>query len=109
MKIFDTEKSISKLCDDIRILSHEKERKLKRFSLLRDHVSINISIVESQLEECLTSKTSYEKFHYANLQACEIASYGLCALLSVSDAIKKSWEKEIERKGNFAAVLKCFL
>lgn len=80
VKISDVEKNISKLYDDIRIPNDEKYKKLRRFTLLREYVSIKLIIIVNQLEECLSSKTSYGKF--------EIASYGLCALLSVSDAIK---------------------
>lgn len=76
---------------------------MKRFTLLREHESIKMSILETQLEEYLSSKTSYGKLHYANLKAYEIASFGLCARLSFSDAVKKSWDKEIESLKKFFA------
>lgn len=85
VKVFDVEKKIFKIYDEIRILKDDKDRKMKRFTLLREHISINLSTIEGKLEECLSTKTSFQKFSYENLQACEIASYGLCALLSVVD------------------------
>lgn len=93
MKITDTEKKLSKIHDEIRLLENEKETQLKRFSLFRENLTLKISNVHNQLEECLSSKTSYGKFSYPNLRAVEIASYGLCALLSISDSIKATWDK----------------
>ena len=96
MKILDVEKKIRKHIDEIRILQDERNKKMRRLTILREHISMKLSIIEEQLEECLTTKTSFQKFKFESLQACQMAAYGLSTLLNVADSIKKSWEKEIE-------------
>lgn len=70
VKISSVEKSIRKLKDEIRMLAEEKNRKMIRINILREHVSIKISIVEDQIEQCLSAKTLFQKFSFNSLQAC---------------------------------------
>ena len=81
--------------DSIWGITIEKEKALRRFSLLRDHLSPQITLIQNQLEECIVARKSYDKFIYADLNAAELASYALCALISVLDAMKDSWKKHL--------------
>ena len=78
------------------MLAEEKNRKMIRINILREHISIKTSIVEDQIEECLSVKTSFQKFSFNSLQACQKAAYGLSTLLNVAKSIKKIWEKDFE-------------
>ena len=71
----------------------EKEKVPRRFSLLRDHLSPHITLIQNQLDECIATKTSYDKFVFLYLNAEKLASYALCALISVSDAMNDNWKK----------------
>lgn len=62
--------------------------KLKRFSLLREHLALKFDSIERQLEECLAIKESHDKFSYTDLDIVEIASYSLCTFSSVADVVK---------------------
>ena len=64
----------------------EKERTLKKFILLKEHLSPQITLLENQIEECLTAKASYDKFLVIDLSTVELATYALCALISVKDS-----------------------
>ena len=44
-KIVDLERKNRKINDDIRLLELQKEMKMKRFSLLREHLSLKIDLV----------------------------------------------------------------
>ena len=81
--------------ENIQGIEAEKEKTLKRFSLLRDHLSPQIIVIQNQLEECIVEKTSYDKFVFTDLNVVELASYSLCALISVLDAMKDSWKKHL--------------
>ena len=82
--------------DNIQSIEAEKEKSLRRFSLLRDHLSPQITLLQNLLEECMTTKPSYEKFVVTNLNVVELATYSLCVLISVSNAMKDSWKKHLE-------------
>lgn len=96
IKISTVEKKIKKLCDEIRTLNDEKNKKIIRINILREHVSIKLTIIEEHLDECLTAKTTLQKFNFESLQACQIVAYGLSTLLNVVESIKKAWEKDFE-------------
>ena len=81
---------------ELRLLLNEKEQKVNKLSLLREHVSTKLSIIEEQLRECQKAKIAYDKFGFDSIQACEIAAYGLSTLLSVSDSIRNAWDKDFE-------------
>lgn len=50
VKISSIEKNIRKLNDEIKMLAKEKNRKMLRINILREHISIKTSIVEDQIE-----------------------------------------------------------
>ena len=96
IKIEDVEAQIGKTYDEISLIKLHRERTSKRFSLLREHSSLKINTLEQQVEECLKANTSFDKFVYSDLNAVEIASYGLCALLSILEGVKDTWEKNLK-------------
>lgn len=68
---------------------------------------MKISAVERQLDECVKAKDTYSKFMFSDLNAVEIASYALCAILTTSEAVKDHWEKGMNTlKVNFDDGLK---
>ena len=71
----------------------EKEKALKWFTLLREHLFPHVTLLENQLGEILAAKSSYENFVAIDLNAIELATYSLCALISVSNALKEHWKK----------------
>ena len=94
-KLENFEHAMETIHDSIQGIEVEKEKTLRRFSLLRNHLSPQITIIKIQLEECITTKTSYDKFMFTDLNVVELASYALCVLISVSDALKNSWKKHL--------------
>ena len=94
-KLENFEHAIEIIHDNIRGIEAEKEKALKRFSFLRDHLSPQITLLQNQLKECLAAKASYEKFVVIDLNVAQLALYALCALISVSDALKDSWKKHL--------------
>ena len=75
---------------NIQNIEAEKDRVLKKFILLKDHVSPQITLLENQIEDYLVAKVSYEKFLVTDLSAIELATYDLCVLISVSNTLKES-------------------
>ena len=59
-------------------------------------MSLKITTLEQQVEECLKAKISFEKFVYLDLNVVEIVAYGLCTLLSISEGVRDSWEKNFK-------------
>ena len=84
------------LHNSTRGIEAEKEKTLRRFSLLRDHLSPQIVVLQNQLEECCTPKASFNKLVFIDLNVVELVSYALCALLSVLDVVKDKWKKNLE-------------
>ena len=78
------------LHDNIREIQVEKEKALKRFTLLREHLFPQVTLLENQLEECLSAKSSYENFVATDLNVEELATYALHALINISDALKEN-------------------
>ena len=74
----------------IRDIEAKKEILLKKFTLLKDHVSPQITLLENKIEECSTAKVSYDKFTNSNLNIAQVAAYALCALISVLEVVKDS-------------------
>ena len=68
----------------------EKEKALRIFSLLRDHLYPQVSLIQNQLAECIAAKPSYDKFVFTHLNKIELASYALCMLISTSKKMKDS-------------------
>lgn len=102
-KLNTIEHTMQTLHDSIRNTQAKKEKVLKRFTLFRDHLSPQVILLENQLEECLVEKSSYDKFVETNLNAIELATYALCALINVYDAPKESWKKHFAQlKTNFS-------
>lgn len=87
------EVEIAQVHDDIRITEMRKERVIKRFSLLREHLTLKISNVHKQLKECLAAKTSYDRFVYTDLNVVEMTSYGLCVFFSISKVVREAQQK----------------
>ena len=76
---------------------------MKRFTLLRVHLFPQITLLENQLQECLSKKFSYDKFVATDLNVVELVAYALCALISVFDALKDSQKKHFAQlKTNFS-------
>ena len=73
----------------------KKEKALRIFSLVRDHLSPKYSFIQNQLEECIVARTSYDKFFFIDLNVVELASYSLYALINVFDGMKDSWKKHL--------------
>ena len=71
----------------------EKEKALKRFSLLREYLFPNITIMQKWLDEGLAVKASYDKLAFIDLSVVEMASYALRAFISVSNAFRDNWTK----------------
>ena len=74
-------------------LELKKEQILKRFSEFRESISLRTTIIERQLEECVKAKDTYSNFLYSNLNAVEIASNALCAILTSTKTTKDTWVK----------------
>ena len=79
----------------IRDIEAAKERLLKKLTLLKDHVSPQITLLENQIEKFSTARVSYDKFVALDLSIAQVAAYALCALISVSEAVKDSQHKHI--------------
>lgn len=70
-------------------------------------MDLKLSTIERQLEECIKAKDTYSNFMYSNLNAIEIASYALSAILNIVEAIKDTWEKGMDSlKANFDDFMK---
>ena len=89
MQIEAIEAHVSKTCDEISMLEDRKTRITKRLSLLREYLSMKLSMVECQLEECLSLKTFFDSFVYSDLNAMEIACYGLRNVLNILEGVKE--------------------
>ena len=92
------EAQVSKIYDEISQLEDKKTRITKRFLVLREHLSVKLSTVEFQLQECLLAKIYFHNFIYSNLNVVEISSYGLCDLLDILGV--KFMGKEHEESNN---------
>lgn len=90
-QFIDLEKRINKIHDEHRMLETSKEKILQRFSLLREHLSLKIDLVQKKFDECLKAKVSYDNFTYPDFQVTELTSYGLNALINVSDSVRNEW------------------
>ena len=58
----DVEAKIGKTYDEISLIEMNKEIITKRFSLVRENLSLKIEFLERQVEECLKAKTSFDFF-----------------------------------------------
>ena len=96
-KVDSIEPIVQLLHDNIREIQVEKDKILERFTLLRTHLFPQITLLENELQECLSTKSSYEKFMAIDLNIVELVAYALCALIIVSDALKDSWKNKIEQ------------
>ena len=56
---------------------------------------MKIDHVQRNLKECTDAKESLARFVYFNLNAIEVASYGLYALINISKAVKDTWKIEL--------------
>ena len=101
-KVDTIKHTIQLLHDSIRKIQAKKKIILKRFMLLRVHLFPQITLLENQLEECLSAKSSYDKFVSTELNTTKLVAYALCALINVSDALKDSWKEHFDQlKTNF--------
>ena len=108
-KLEKFEHTMQEIHDSIQNIQVGKEKALKIFTLLRDHLSPQITLLQNQLEECLAAKSSYDKFVAIDLNAIELVAYAPCALISVSDALKDNWKKQFEQlKTSFSDCFPCF-
>ena len=94
-RIEDVEADMEAVHEAIKGIELEKEKVVKIFSILRECLSKNISILQRQLEECLATKASYDKFLFLDLNAVEMESYALGALISISNAMRDTWKKHL--------------
>ena len=69
---------------------------MKRTSKFRESISLKLSFVEKQLEECVKAKEAYTNFLYSDINAIEIESYALCAILSSAKSTKETWTKGMD-------------
>ena len=83
-KLARFEKDMEAIHTDIKDIEAEKERLLKKFTLLKDHVSPQITLLENQIKECSTAKASYDKFTTLDLDIAYVAAYALRTLISLS-------------------------
>ena len=63
---------------------------MKKISDFRESITLKLSFVEKQLEECIKAKDTYSKFLYLDLNVVEIASYALCAILTSTEYTKEN-------------------
>ena len=92
---------------DIRKLQLEKEKILRRLSSFRESIALKLSTIERQLEECVKAKDTYSNFMYFDLNAIEITSYALYAMLTTTKVTKDTWEKGMNSlKENFDDCMK---
>ena len=59
-KIVNFEHDMESIHNNIRGIEAKKEKTLRRYSLLRDHLAPQIVVLQSQLEECCTAKSSFD-------------------------------------------------
>lgn len=64
-----------------------------RLSEFIESIALKLSSIERQLEEFVKTKDTYSNFVYSDLNAIEIASYALCAMLTTTKVDKETWEK----------------
>jgi hypothetical protein len=92
---------------DIRKLELEKEIILRRLSEFRESISLKISSVERDLEECVKAKDTYANFTCSNLNVVKIASYTLCTIVTTVEVEKDTWDKGMNiLKENFYDCMK---
>ena len=48
------------------------------------------------MEEYVKAKDTYANFTYSDINAVEIASYALCAIIITNEAKKDTWEKDMD-------------
>ena len=65
---------------------------MKRSSKFREAISLRITTIYRKLEECFKAKDNYSKILYSDLNAVEIASYALCAILTSVEIAKDTWK-----------------
>lgn len=66
---------------------------MKILSYFREYIALKISSVKRQFEECVKAMATYSNFLYFDLNAGEIASYALCAILTSIKTTKDTWIK----------------
>ena len=79
----------------IKNIEAEKDRLLKKFISLKDHLSPQITLLENKIEESSVAKASYDKFLVTYLSIAKVEAYALCTLISVHDVMKDSWQKHL--------------
>lgn len=95
-KIENIKEQIGKTYNEISLIEMNGERKMNRFSLLGERLSLKISTHKQQVEECLKAKTPFDNFSYSDMNAVDLTSYGLFSLLNVLEGVKDSWEKNFK-------------
>ena len=94
-KLANFEKDMEAIHESIRDIEAEKDSLLKNFTLLKDHISPQITLLENYIDECTIAKGSYDKFSTLDLNTSQVAAYALCALISVLEVVKDSWKKHL--------------
>ena len=80
---------------------------MKRISYFRESIALKLSFFEKQLEEYVKAKDTYSNFLFLDLNAVEIASYTLCAILTLAKSTKETWTKGMDiLKANFDDCMK---
>ena len=97
IRIQDSGNEIEKIHNVVRSIKFYKEKVIRRFSILREYLAPKVVILQRKLEECLSTKNSYNEFSYSDLSTVEVASYALCALINILDIVKGNWKKEFDK------------
>ena len=61
-KVDDIENQVASVHSEIRLLELRKENILRRTCHFRESISLKLSFVEKQLEECVKAKDTYANF-----------------------------------------------
>ena len=96
-KVDDFEGQVASIYSDLRKLKLWKEQILKRTSNFKESIALKLSFIEKQLEDCFKAKDTYSNFLYSYINAVEIASYALCAILTLAESTKETWTKGMDR------------
>ena len=95
-KVDDFEGQVGSIHNNIRKLELSKEQILMSISNFKESIALKLSFVEKKLEECVKAKEINSNFLCSDLNAVEIASYALCAILTSTESTKETWTKGMD-------------
>ena len=97
IRIEDSENEIEKIHNAVRSIEFDKENVIRTFFVLKEYLACKLVILQRKLEECLSTKNSYDKFAYTDLSVVKVASCALFALISISNTVKGNWKKDFDK------------